>query len=132
MGDNSGGWQTLLVLAMALTSLAGVIMIVMDLLQPDRRYLRYLGIAFVFLGIALGVRLIFPFTWYYLLPTIAGLVTIVLAFYQAAVDTKARLARYHAQEKDREAAFAEYLTAITRKEQSCDTGAEPPPPAPPV
>ena len=81
------------------------------LLRRRHGYLRYLGCAFIALGIFVLVRP--ALRW---IPLLVACLTVLLALVAGYRETRERLRAFREDQQQREAAFGEYLAATTRKE----------------
>ena len=96
--------------------LAGICLLCSGLLKPRRRYLPWLAIVFFAQGI--GLCKVGKSLW---IPLLIALVAFIIAVIEGVRDTRKRLQKWQADERDREQAFAEMMTAVAKK-QSDDAG----------
>lgn len=88
----------------------GVILIIAHfLLGKSRSYLIYLGAAFIIFAPSINAE--GKFRWMYI--ALAG-VAILLAVYEALLESRDRLQQMRADQRDRELAFSELMNEMTR------------------
>ena len=102
------------VMPMLISAIIGVILIVLQFfLSRTRLYFIYLGASFVLFSpslIADG-----NFRWMYQL--LAG-IAVLFALYEAILESRDRLQRLREEQRDREAAFSDYMHELNRIEQT--------------
>lgn len=99
-----------------ITVAVGIILVITHfILAKGRAYLIYLGAAFIIF--APSIRAEGKFRWMYLLLT--GL-AVILAMYEALLESRDRLQQMRAEQRDRESAFADLMTELTQIEKMKD------------
>ncbi len=101
------------VIALDILALIGVVLVIAHLLLGyTHGYLLYSGFGFVMLGLSM----VFTKDPFCLTLQLASILLFLLGLLESFNASKDRLVQFRAEQRDREEAFAEFLTAVTKKE----------------
>jgi hypothetical protein len=98
-------------IVLTITFLIGGGLVLGSVVLKNRRYLLYLGISFLLLGISLLTP-----TQYRIVPMLMMLFAFVLALVTSIRSTKERFAALRHAQRNREQAFSEYLEAVAHQQ----------------
>jgi heme exporter protein D len=98
----------------------GILPLLAYLFARGGRFLLYLAVFFF----ALAVSAITPRGPVLLLPLGIAVIALATSIYQCVTETKERLRQFREEQREREAAFAEYIEAVTARKAPVDPPAD--------